>query len=392
MKKLIVLILIISSNLSFADDMVFLGSGDQLFPVYDSSIVIKKEKLIIRKDTETGDIHIDIYFEMYNTGKAKNVVLGFIPPPFTSTSGISEFKVNVNGDAKEYAETYFADTSEVIFEKTVEELKNRTFKFTFDANFRHGRNIIRHSYQYGYFTDYFEDYNNIRVNVIDYILNSINMWAGKEVQDFELIIDLGENVFFSTALNPDKYSQKNYWKIHGNGKSEIGSLDVTTEFANYNRKESIMFYLKDGYVSYRKKHFKPEGNLNITFLEDYTCSDILSFYKCHNPENLDAGFIYNGANFNLNLFCKLDSSMNSGTEEANKSNPENYSIGMLDFFKNVVLASVGFKFKTKELYNYFKKFVWYIPDKKLSKEELIKDEGVKDYINYIDSVIEYQGK
>jgi Ca2+-binding RTX toxin-like protein len=79
MKKAFFLLLAVLAFIGAkANDGVYYASGNQLIPINETDISVKKEVLTI---TRVGDhVEVTVYYEFFNPGKPKDLLVGFEAP------------------------------------------------------------------------------------------------------------------------------------------------------------------------------------------------------------------------------------------------------------------------------------------------------------------------
>ena len=92
-------------TLTHANDGEYYTSGNQLLPLVETDIRVQREILTLRW-SDDNVAEVDVYYEFYNPGKPKTVLMGFeADPPMYIDSisrnsahpNISDFKVIMNG-------------------------------------------------------------------------------------------------------------------------------------------------------------------------------------------------------------------------------------------------------------------------------------------------------
>jgi len=77
MTKHILLILLILSGYSvFANDGAFFAKGNQLIPINETDITVKKEILTLKK-IRNQFIEVTVYYEFFNPKEDKKITVGF---------------------------------------------------------------------------------------------------------------------------------------------------------------------------------------------------------------------------------------------------------------------------------------------------------------------------
>ncbi len=239
-----------------ADDGAFNAYGNTIFPLHETVVQLKKEKLDLVKKGDT--LYVNIYFEFYNPGPEKELLVGFVTPPAwngmlsmneRNHPQIKEFTVNVNGSDLSY-EVYRIDSSGFkIHDSTV---RGNDFIYSFKTKFPHGKSIIKHSYSYLCGSGVYIDKS------FYYRLTTGTLWANHEIEDFELNINMGKDVNFFLPYSFNR--TKTNWRVVGVGKLSVDSISVDPErfFAGPAMR---MAYMRSGYIQYKERHFKPANDL-----------------------------------------------------------------------------------------------------------------------------------
>lgn len=279
-------VLLLCSYSSQANDGAYLGSGNHLIPIKETDISVKKEILTI---TLVGDkAVVDVYYEMYNPGKEKKVMVGFeAPSPGGDASDelkddghpyISDFTISVNDAKRDYTINYFIkDNPDYQRSMSLKEFKKYienngesqyVLSYVFSANFVKGINIIKHTYTY-------EMSSSVDlVFSFDYILTAANRWANNGIDDFTLNIKTGKEPYIT--ILPTFFSKKNGWSIIGKGTMIYGTNPDDNSREDY--KKSLWFFVDNGFIQFKKKKFHPKGELELCKPNDIDeNSDILEW-------------------------------------------------------------------------------------------------------------------
>jgi hypothetical protein len=152
----------------------------------------------------------------------------------------------------------------------------------------------------------------------DYILTAANRWGNSQIDDFTLNIDMGSNESFN--IKNTFFSDKNEWKID-DGRS-LSSGNHFTKFITHT-----------GSIIYKKKNFKPNGELYLYSSEGPMKDNYTSFdYGLHN----------------------LPKSINNKTTSTNSVDENSFKI-----LRNLPFAIRGYVFKTKLIQDYYLSQSWY---------------------------------
>ena len=383
MRKLTVFLLFLLSFIGAkANDGVFYASGNQLIPITETDISVRKEVLTINR---VGDhLEVTVYYEFFNPGKPKDLLVGFEAPApypayeedmqlFPEQPHMRNFKVEFNGDKLSYEVAHIEDnfydtdvkaprkyyangkikglTRKQCFDAMSGEFADvypYYFVYHFNAHFREGLNIIQHTYDFDLSSSVEEEFR------FDYILTAANRWANNGIDDFTLEINMGERESFMVL--PTFFKSAKDWTINGKGR-----VTMETEWGLAGENGSPYFHIQDGSITFKKKNFHPDGELNIN-------KRLALMYMYSSWEEGDNGqpvvdlmkFQYN--HVNPNYF--EDTNISGFTAEQKR------------IMKNLPFAYRGHVFKDAGLKKYFESTNWYLPDPnyKDSMDSLTPDE------------------
>jgi hypothetical protein len=331
---------IISSVKSFANDGSFYASGNQLIPVFETDVAVKKEILTLKKIRDQF-IEVTVYYEFYNPKEEKEITVGFEAfSPQGDVDGrpknglhpyMSDFTVQLNGEILKYNVAYVTDSTYakngIIKSKKLTDVLNSIedennvdfyYVYCFKAKFKKGLNIIKHTYNYDLSTSVIEDYS------FDYVLTAANRWGNKQIDDFTLVLDMGE--FESFNITKDFFKERNDWLINGIGKSE----EVKARKNIGQDKDAVKFHIQKGNLIFHKMNFHPTGELFVYAPVDRG--------DTRDPNQIP--FSYYRQNEIQEPKTDLDKKI----------------------LKNLPFARRGYVFQNAELKNFFEKQEWYIPN------------------------------
>ncbi len=306
-----------------ANDSVLKSVGSTLVPTTETNIELIKEKLSLKLTLEA--MLVDVHFEFFNPSETQILTIGFIAPPMNSPeimddSDISkyepeiyDFNVIVNGESLTFKRAILQETE---FDFLKSKRMGQTFIYYFEVEFKPGLNIIKHKYSY---TGGFDSLGN---KFYDYILTSGNFWANKQIDNFSLTVNMGENSYF--MFSPD-LMRENELVCSMNG------------IMNNDRYE---YFVKKGYLEFSGTNFSPLHELSLYL---YTTK--------------------------LNRSGKEYQRMYSFNEEQLTELDKN----TLRKLRNNFFAFEGYNFENEDLKNHYKKFIWYIPDENVSSEDIYQN-------------------
>ena len=415
MRKLFVVILFcISALFAFANDGVFFAAGNQLIPITETDISVKKEVLTINR---VGDhLEVTVYYQFFNPVGEKELLVGFeAMSPYNDMKDfesslpfqphIRNFKVFMNGeplpfevanvksvryDKEKYPTTppYYRNGS--IQGWTMQQLKDTLavwdypsipidYVYHFKTKFHPGLNTIQHIYEYDLSFSAGDEY------YFPYILTAANRWANHQIDDFQLIINMGDRESF--MVHPDFFKSADEWVINGRGKATIDSTWVYGD--DVAMLSCPVFHIQEGGISFRKANFHPEGELTIekrricTFYDftvegnDYT--ELLQKYALGSqyypfPQILS---IYDNE---MTIAFTNDSTTYSHSIDTLVT-PEQRRI-----LKYLPYAYRGYIFKTKELQEYFESTDWYVPNPDYKGNMGVMTEEEKKWVGFWDEL------
>jgi len=358
MKQLsFLLLLFIISNSCLGNDGSFYASGNQLIPIQETDIAVRKEILTLKKIRDQF-IEVTVYYEFFNPKEDKEITVGFeAMSPMGDVDGtpknglhpyMSDFTVQLNGDMLKYNVAYVTDSvyskngvikseklSEIV--KNIEDENNVNFYYVyyFKAKFRKGLNIIKHTYSYRLSSSVIENY------FFQYVLTAANRWGNKQIDDFTLVLDMGE--FESFDISKDFFKDQSEWLING-----IGKAAVAKKTENDPDKDAVRFHIQKGYLIFQKKNFHPKGELFVSSPSGYTVEQSkvilpLSYYQQRNLQD-------------------------PVTDLEKK------------IYKNLPFARRGYVFQNPELKKFFEQQEWYIPNPNYEPNEALLTEMERQWL------------
>ncbi len=348
------LLLLLITPFSFANDGAFFAKGNHLIPINETSISVKKEILTLKK-IRNQFIEVTVYYEFYNPKEAKKITVGFEAfSPSGDVDGapkngqhpyMRDFTVDLNNTILKYDIAYVAD-SLYVKNGIVKSMDLNTFAgstsgnevdfyyvYHFEANFKKGLNIIKHTYNYDLSGSIDFNYD------FEYVLTAANRWGNKQIDDFTLIIDTGE--FETFSINKTFFKNANEWLINGIGKSQ----NIKGSPNSFIEHDALKFHIQKGNLIFQKKNFHPSGEL-ILYAQNYIGIQDFSYipFSYYQIENI-----------------------NEPQNDADKK-----------LLQNLPFARRGYIFKNKVINDYFQSMEWYIPNPNYTPNlEILTKEEVK---------------
>jgi hypothetical protein len=390
----ILLLFCLSAFFAFGNDGVFYAAGNQLIPITETDISVKKEVLTINR---VGDhLEVTVYYEFFNPVGEKELLVGFeAQSPYNSSLDpialfpnhphMRNFKVMVNGEPLQYEiahvqtgrydenEKYvlppyysngqFKDWSRKQCEDSLKAWDYNAVPFDyvyhFKAKFRPGLNIVQHTYEYDLSFSVGEEFE------FPYVLTAANRWANHQIDDFTLNINMGDRESF--RIKETFFEKPTEWTINGLG------MAMNCDWPSWDTvKSGVIFHLQEGGISFHKQNFHPDGELFIA--KDHLIACLWSDWK--GEENIPVeGKLITGLK---SQYFALDTAFISGFfEETPKFSPIQRRI-----LRNLPFAYRGYKFKDKQLQKYFESTQWYILNPKYKGEMEGFSEKEKAWVEY----------
>lgn len=361
---------LISVAIAYPNDGVYYVEGNLLIPISETDIRAQKEVLTLDR---VGDkIAVTVYYEFFNPAGEKEILVGFEaddcdePPVDTIPKHpyINNFKVILNGESLNYSVTpvdyhfeskkkvrdnYFKD-GEIVgmsLEQYREGLRAIEapegfcdFVYHFKAKFRPGVNIIQHTYEFdmSYQQSRHYMYGGYYEYFFPYILTAANRWANHRIDDFTLIINLGDRT--SLHIPPTFFDSAGEWTYQGTGKYSVNTIKDGKEYSE--------FHIRQGSLVFHKENFHPDGELYIF--------DIYGYFSFYGWTSLPSEFVIKDIKERYIPIGLPDFEEKSSTVY-NAYTPEQRRI-----LKNLPFAYRGYIFKTKELQDFYESTAWYIPN------------------------------
>lgn len=381
MKRATVLLLFcLSALFGFGNDGVFYAAGNQLIPITETDISVKKEVLTINR---VGDhLEVIVYYEFFNPVGEKELLVGFeAEAPYNSGLDpialfpdhphMRNFKVVVNGEPLHYAIAHvmrgryddndqyslppyynngqFKDWSKKQCEDSLKAWDYVAYPFDyvyhFKAKFRPGLNIVQHTYEYDLSFSIGEEYH------FPYVLTAANRWANHQIDDFTLNINMGDRESF--RIKKTFFEKPAEWTINGLG------MVMNCDWPSWDTVMSgVIFHLQKGGISFQKKNFHPNGELFIA--KDNLISCMWKDWKGEENIPVEEEFIIGLKS----QYYTLDTAILPGFLEE----PPQFSPDQRRILRNLPFAYRGYKFKDKALRKYFESTQWYILNPKYKGE------------------------
>ncbi len=359
MKKLLVFLLLSFTQSSFANDGAFYAVGNTLIPLKETVIRLKKE--ILSLSSEGGFMRVNIYFEFFNPGNEKELIVGFVTPPASgdvteeeeSHPQVKDFFVQVNDQLLAYKIARMEGTG---FKLPEEIADGDDFIYYFNVKFKKGLTIIRHSYAYR------AGISVERIYEYAYRLTTGTTWAGGAIEDFELNINMENDRVFGVPFRFSDRDIRADWQIIG-----VGRLGKTPRYDAYDDPDDpahniAAAFIKNGYLQLKAKNFRPQYDIQIVIPQLY---NEINWWCDRGIEN------------DFHRFNELQDP--DSTEAIIRS----FSERELRLFKNLDYARNGYDFKDSSLKKIFLKYLWYMPDPTFKMENVTEKYVSKRYMDLI---------
>lgn len=334
-------VLLLIVNQLFANDGAFRGSGGSLIPITDSSISVTKEVLRITRFNEDF-VKVDVYYEFFNAGEGKEILIGFEAiSPFGDVSTvpsngehpyITNFTVNVNDSILSYKvaivvdSVYYANGAfKEVNEYSKDVLENRMFVeffyvYHFKCKMKKGRNVIRHTYTQQLSSSVCAWYS------FDYVLSAAARWQGGVIEDFTLIIDMGENQQYNIAQG--FFKDVSGWSSLS--ESILKMVKTDEEYIG----NHLHCLIASGALTFKKQNFVPNAELRIESFRGWCYKNIFDYKHDKLPKTMAM----------WNLVGKPIDSLSK------------------TILRNLPFAIQGYIFKNIAVQKYYEGVAWYKPN------------------------------
>lgn len=361
--RALALLAILSATPASANDGSYFASGNQLIPLQETDISVKKEVLTIKRIND-DKVRVTVDYTFHNPTKEKTLLMGFEAkspegdvddkPHIGRHPYIENFSVNFNDKAISHKVSTLSLPFEEIGKNKksykTEDLNNQKsvthvgttgqsdifYVYHFPATFAPGNTRVIHTY------DYAISGAVLTTTAIDYMLTPALRWANKQIDDFTLIIDLGE--FQQYHIYPTFFDNLDQWETKGRVK--IGMENVKNAMSD-ETKNMMTVWQHQGSVTFHAKNFRPQGELDLfanRFIPDY--------------EILDSKTL----KISLQEYPWLHDEMELKDEFTRK------------VLENLPYARRGYVFKNKQLKAFYEKQPWYMPDPDYKHHSLTEEE------------------
>ena len=369
MKRFFLFAILLTAILSLkANDGVFFANGNHLVPITETDVRVQKEILTIKRVND--HLEVTVYYEFFNPTKEKKLLVGFeAESPYPTMeedfsflpehSHIRNFTVMMNGQSLPYKIAHVPELREdqtardayrdgqfktIDKQAWLDSLEEHPYEvdfvYYFNAFFKKGLNIIQHTYEYDLSYGVGIEYEFL------YVLTAANRWANNGIDDFTLNIDMGERQSFQMECS--FFKNPNEWTIHGVGK-------CVQKGKRWTDNEVAMFHIQDGHISWQKKNFHPEGELNLFQYDFYMFSDIYMFSQPEKEWGVEDLF--------SNQYFKLDTNQIFTVQNLPyQDETTGLSSDKRRILRNLPFAYRGYVFQNNKLRQYFESCEWYIPN------------------------------
>lgn len=382
-RKILFVLCLLCGVQAYANDGIFFTNGNQLVPLTETDISVKKEVLTITL-CEKEYAHVDVYYEFYNPNSiSKTIKMGFEADPSYNDDwefhkdgvhpNIKNFTVEFNNvklpykNAVSLSDKPFAplnpnewklddDGGQSLLPINVNDdaVAGDSFAYVyyFDATFKPGINRVHHTYTYKMSIAVGTEFE------IPYKLSPAARWANHQIDDFTLYINVNDGIRYF-----------NVWQLGlpGIAPKFTSGTGKMREVKSWNGKV-WQFVVKNGTLQFHADNFRPvggiEGELFIQSADvDISYNDKCRFGDYYSKYSSEQLFMWTNEGY--------------GKEDIKVSRK---------FFKKVAVnlpyAFRGHVFKDKQLKEFFESVWWYIPDLKYKDDTSDFTPTDWEYVNY----------
>lgn len=341
-----------------ANDGTYYTKGNQLIPLQETDISVKKEVLTISL-MDNGYARVDVQYEFWNPGAAKRVTMGFeADPPYNYDykfypdgrhPSITAFTVEMNGRQLPYHNA--ACVADTLPLKKIDTTKHYyvwdnnwlyeddghnepidydagivfAYVYYFDADFQPGLNRVHHTYVYRMSTNVGSPF------IVDYKLTPATRWAGGKIGDFTLTIRVDSTAKHFYVFD-SSFAGAPFAVSEGMGKTRRATCygDPCAEVS-----------LRNGAITLHATDFRPTGELTIR---------AVGVDGCYVGQQCITGGTYDRS-----------TQINWGPYKGMQWVPADKAFRQR-VMRNLPYAHRGHVFHDKRLRQYFESLWWYMPD------------------------------
>ena len=368
-----------------SNDGAFYMNGNQLIPIRETQVSLSKEILTVKRVGRT--IYIDVDYTFYNPGIAKDVLMGFeAPMPLGAAQFIysgkqitrnhpflKNFIVEINGQRISYKadivnkKAFNTIGSLAGFPQVnIDSMNTEAYEYRgrgkflyecvfvnyFTAHFKPGVNKVHHTYSFPQ-----SGTNDVPLN-FEYILTAANRWANGQIDDFTLIVDMGD--FKEFYINQTFFKGLGNWNdaavMHLGNPKKADEENEGYHIGRGDDRGSIYVRTRQNPLVYHENNFRPQGELIIWNNQN--------FYEYIDLYGDSVVFDVNEYSIMYEFYVFYDRLQFVKDE---------FSLKVL---RNYPFALRGYAFKNKAIRRYYERMGWYDPDadyeantKDLSKKE-----------------------
>ncbi len=349
-----------------ANDSEYFMSGNQLIPLQENAISVRKEVLDIVEQND-GSFIVDVDYTFYNPDKEKTILMGFeaetYAPYISFPDGkvskehpyLHGFSVVLNGKKLPYKTAFIKKPLQIgekiqglNYQQASKEYQQADegsdlfhYAYYFKATFKHGENKLHHRYRFTYGNSV------MSVNELGYLLSPANRWANKQLDDFTLNITpkFAKNFFVECSF----FDDASHWQSTG----QLTTGDCERDDSRYvldEESKGTLHFSTDGNstVTFKKKDFHPKGELNLR---------IPNSEWVNRPKQTDYCFADFAEDFST-IFTATETyigQLHSACKNANEFE--------LKVLRNLPFAKRGYVFKDKNVQRYYEENQsWYQAD------------------------------
>jgi hypothetical protein len=179
---------------------------------------------------------------------------------------------------------------------------------------------------------------------IQYVLTAAKRWGNKQIDDFTLMLDMGN--FETFNLKKTFFLNVKDWTLLGVGKFS----DTTYGLDGVLKEKVLRFHIRKGVAMFHQLNFRPSGEIEL-YSENMMSSPQDSTYLPFSLNGYDFGF---------------DDSKDEFLRKV---------------YRNLPFARRGYVFQSADLQAFFSKLDWYMPDPNYQPDVEMLDEREKKWIS-----------
>ena len=354
---LAVLFIISFSILAQADDSAISGWGDNLHPIQETRIELRKEVLTIRcvdvKDSRGWfdcRWYVDVYFEFFNPDEERTLRLAFVAQrddyDSKKENRLADFTIQMNGGTVDCERTFGRDLGNNLIG-----VRDNLAYFVFEGTFPHGNTTIQHTYNTG---------GGLSTGTpvsfwLQYVLRSGSLWAGSKIGDFTVNLVFESDFCYTIGLPSAICSRM---KLVDHHHVDLTGKQIQDSITAKQRDLRAEAY-GPSRLTFHANDYSPTENLFIVFNSYHSYGDG-SCRSADQPTVCDWACASKWLNRELILTVNPDFGPQlERMKQQLFDRLRTMDQDAINLILNLPFARAGYRFKDPKLFNFYSRYSWY---------------------------------